>query len=89
MTSTRLYAAIFGVLMIGSTVQALVEMSGFIDEAYWLAFGLIMVLSTFKALLVAGYFQHLREEPRAVSYLMVGSLIVVLTLTAGAAYSIL
>jgi cytochrome c oxidase subunit 4 len=48
-----------------------------------------MVISTIKALLVAGYFQHLVHEPRAVSYLMVGALVGVLTLTAGAAYSIL
>jgi cytochrome c oxidase subunit 4 len=89
MTSTRFYTAIFVALMVFSTVQALMEFSGILDQVYWLAFGAIMVLSSVKALLVAGYFQHLRHEPRSVSYLMAGALVIVLALTAGAAYSIL
>lgn len=89
MVSTRFYTAIFVVLMISSTAQAMVEFSGVLDNAYMTGFIVIMVLSSFKALLVAGYFQHLRHEPRSVSYLMAGALVVVLALTAGAAYSIL
>jgi len=89
MTSTRFYTIIFVVLMTFSTVQALFEFTGILDRAYWFALGVIMVLSTIKALLVAGYFQHLVDEPRAITYTMVGALIGVLALTAGAAYSIL
>jgi len=89
MASTKLYAAIFGTLMVFSTAQALLEFSGILEEYYWIAVGIIMVLSTIKALLVAGWFQHLKYEPRSVTYLMAGSLVIVLALTAGAAYSIL
>lgn len=89
MTSTRFYALIFVLLMIFSTTQAVFEFLGFLDRAYWIAFGVIMVLSSIKAVLVAGWFQHLRHEPRSVSFLMAGALVAVLALTAGAAYSIL
>lgn len=89
MTSIRLYSAIFVALMISSTAQALLEFSGFLGEAYWMGLAVIMALSLLKAGLVAGYFQHLRSEPRAVTYLVLLSLVIVLALTAGAAYSIL
>lgn len=89
MTSLRFYTGIFVALMVFSTTQALLEMTGILEDFYWIGLAAIMVLSSIKALLVAGYFQHLRSEPRAVSYLMLGSLIIVLALTAGAAYSIL
>jgi cytochrome c oxidase subunit 4 len=89
MASARFYTMIFAVLMVFSTTQALFEFTGILDRAYWLALGVIMVLSTIKAVLVAGYFQHLVHEPRSVTYLMAGALIGVLALTAGAAYSIL
>jgi cytochrome c oxidase subunit 4 len=89
MVSTRFYAAVFATLMAFSTVQALFELTGILDQAYWFGLGVILALSTVKALLVAGYFQHLRQEPRSVTYLMLGALVAVLALTAGAAYSIL
>jgi cytochrome c oxidase subunit 4 len=89
MASIKLYTAIFGTLMAFSTLQAVFEMTGILETAYWVGLGLIIALSTIKALLVAGYFQHLRHEPRALSYLMLGALVAVLALTAGAAYSIL
>lgn len=89
MARTRLYAAIFVALLAFSTTQALLEFAGLLEAYYWPTLAAIMVLSTVKALLVAGYFQHLRFEPRSVTYLMLGSLVIVLALTAGAAYSIL
>lgn len=89
MASTKLYAAIFGTLMVFSTAQALFEFTGILDRAYWIGLGVIMVLSTIKATLVAGYFQHLRHEPRGLTFLMLGALVAVVALTAGAAYSIL
>ena len=88
MVSIKLYAGIFGVLMIGSTTQAALEFAGYVESAYWIAFGVIIVLSTIKALLVAGYFQHLRFEPRGLSYLMLSALAAALALTLAAAYSI-
>ncbi len=89
MASTRLYTVIFVTLMAFSTAQALFEFTGILDRAYWFALGVIMVLSTIKATLVAGYFQHLVHEPRSITYLIAGALVGVLALTAGAAYSIL
>jgi len=89
MASTRLYTIIFVVLMAFSTAQALFEFTGILDRAYWFALGVIMVLSTIKAALVAGYFQHLVHEPRSITYLVAAGLVGVLALTAGAAYSIL
>lgn len=88
MSHTKLYTAVFGVLFVFATVQALVETVGLLDSNYWLAFGIIIALSVIKALLVAGYYQHLRWEPRAVSYLAGGGLLVAVALTAAAAYSI-
>ena len=89
MARTKLYTVIFVVLMVFSTTQALVEMTGLLEEAYWVAFGLIIALSTMKAVFVAGYYQHLRWEPRAVTYLALGGVFVALALTTAAAYSIL
>ena len=89
MARTKLYTVIFVVLMVFSTTQALVEMTGLLEEAYWVAFGLIIALSTIKAVFVAGYYQHLRWEPRAVTYLALGGVFIALALTTAAAYSIL
>lgn len=88
MVSTKLYAGIFVILMVGSTTQAALEFTGLVSSQYWLALGVILVLSTIKALLVAGYFQHLRFEPRGLSYLMLTALAAALALTLAAAYSI-
>jgi len=88
MASTKLYTIMFVVLMALSTVQALFEYTGFLEAAYYPAMGVILVLSTVKAMAVAGYYMHLREEPRAISYIALAGLIGVVALTAGAAYSI-
>ncbi len=89
MVSTKLYSAIFVVLFVFATIQVAVEMTGLLETAYWMAFGVIMVLSVIKALLVAGYYQHLLFEPRSVSYLVLTGLGAALALTLAAAYSIL
>ena len=89
MSHIRTYTIIFALLMVFSTTQALVEVTGLLEQAYWVAFGLIMVLSSIKAVMVAGWFQHLRYEPRSVTYLTATALIVVVALTTAAAYSIL
>ena len=91
MARTKLYTGIFVVLMVFSTTQAIVEQFGWVEDPdmYWTAFGIILVLSTIKAVLVAGYFQHLRWEPPAVTYIALGGLFVALALTTAAAYSIL
>lgn len=85
MTHTKLYVAIFAVLFVGATAQVLIEFAGLPFET---AITAIMALSMFKAVLVAGWFQHLRWEPRSLTYLMTTALLAVLALTVAAAYSI-
>jgi cytochrome c oxidase subunit 4 len=87
MANTKLYTIIYVVLFVLATAQVAVE-EMLVESAYWTALGLIMVVSFVKALFVAGYYMHMREEPRSITYLMVGSLIVVLALTVAASYSI-
>ncbi|MFC6975153.1 cytochrome C oxidase subunit IV family protein [Halomicroarcula sp. GCM10025709] len=82
------YTLIYVVLFAFATAQAVVEFTGLVDSAYWLAFAVIMVLSIIKAVGVAAYYQHLRWEPRAVTYLVLGGTTAALALTAAAAYSI-
>lgn len=85
MTSTKLYAGIYVVLFVLATVQVLVEFAGL---EYFVAMGIILALSFAKALLVAGYYQHLVYEPRSLTYLAVTGLVAALALTVAATYSI-
>ncbi|WP_313693019.1 cytochrome C oxidase subunit IV family protein [Halorarum halobium] len=87
MTSTKLYTAIYVVLFVLATGQVLIEQ--FEGFTYWTAFAIIMVVSAAKAVVVAAYYQHLRSEPRSVTYIMVGGLVAALALTVAASYSIL
>ena len=89
MARTKLYAVMYVVLFVLATAQALFETTGMLESDYWTAFGIIIVLSTIKAVFVAGYYQHLRWEPRAVTYLALGGVFAALALTTAAAYSIL
>ncbi|AFK19437.1 hypothetical protein E6P09_11680 [Haloferax mediterranei ATCC 33500] len=86
MVSTKLYTAIYVVLFVSATIQVLVEFAGL---NYWTAFGIIIVLSAGKAVLVAAYFQHLRFEPRSLTYLVSIGLAAALALTLAASYSLL
>jgi cytochrome c oxidase subunit 4 len=90
MARTKLYAAIYVVLFALATAQVAVEYAGILgtESLYWVGFGLIMVLSAVKAVVVAGYYQHLRWEPRSVSYLVLIGLAGAVALTVAAAYSI-
>lgn len=88
MSRLKLYSVIYVVLFVFATAQVLVEYGGYLDQMYWIAFAGIIVLSVIKALLVAGYYQHLRWEPRSVSALMLIALTAVVFLTMAAGYSI-
>ena len=85
MTRTKLYVGIYVVLFAFATAQVFVEGLGL---SYWTGFWAVIGLSLVKALLVAGYYQHLRLEPRSLSYLMLVGLSAAVVLTAAAAYSI-
>ncbi|MFB6138004.1 MAG: cytochrome C oxidase subunit IV family protein [Halobacteriaceae archaeon] len=88
MTHTRLYTVVYVVLFVFATAQVLVESLGFLEQLYWPAMGLILVLSMVKAVLVVAYYQHLRWEPRSLTYLMATALLAALALTVAASYSI-
>jgi cytochrome c oxidase subunit 4 len=87
MANIRLYAIIFVALGAISTTQFVVE--SFLPEGlYWFGLVAILLLSTMKAVAVAGWYMHLIEEPRAVTYLAMGGVLCVVALTAGAGYSV-
>ncbi|WP_101298303.1 cytochrome C oxidase subunit IV family protein [Halegenticoccus soli] len=86
MTSTKLYTAIYVVLFAMATAQVLIEFAGL---AYWVGVAAILALSSLKAVMVAGYYQHLRFEPPAISAVVLVGLLAALVLTFAAAYSIL
>jgi len=85
MTRLKLYTVIYVVLFVSATVQVLVEQ---MEMSYVMALGIIMALSFAKAGVVAGYYQHLRWEPRSLSYLIGIGLLAALALTVAATYSI-
>jgi cytochrome c oxidase subunit 4 len=89
MASIKTYTAIFGVLMALSTVQFLFEVTGLLEDLYFPIMAVILGLSTFKALAVAGWYMHVIEEPRSIMYLGLTGLLCVVALTAGAGYSVL
>lgn len=88
MVSTKLYTAIYVVLFVFATAQVAIEFTGYLETLYWTALGAIIVLSFIKALLVAGYYQHMLYEPRSVTYLIFTGFLAAVALTAAAAYSI-
>ena len=88
MVSLKTYTIIYAALFISATVQVLIEFAGLLGTMYWVAFWAIMILSLFKAVLVAGWFQHLRYEPASLSYLILIGVGAALALTLAASYSI-
>jgi len=88
MVNTKVYTAVFGVLFVVATVQAVLEEVGLLEEFYWPVFAAMMVLSFAKAFMVAGWFQHLNYEPRSLTYVVGAGLMAALALTVAAAYSI-
>lgn len=103
MASTIAYTAIFVVLFVVATVQVAIERLGYLDvegtitllgvsltawQMYVVGVAVIIVLSFVKAGFVAGWFMHLRDEPRSVTYLALSGLATALALTVAAAYSI-
>ena len=91
MASIKWYTILFVALSVITTVQYGLEVA-LIDEygegLYWVAFGLVLTLSTVKAVGVAAWYMHLRDEPRAITYIAIAGLTLVFALIAGAAYSV-
>ena len=88
MVSLKTYTIIYATLFISATIQVLIESAGLLETTYWIAFWIIIILSLLKAILVAGWFQHLRYEPPSLSYLILIGVGAALALTLAASYSI-
>jgi len=88
MVSLKTYTIIYATLFISATIQVLIEFAGLLETTYWIAFWTIIILSLLKAILVAGWFQHLRYEPPSLSYLILIGVGAALALTLAASYSI-
>ena len=85
MASIRLYAWIYVVLLVLALSKYVFFLFG-LD--YWTMFALIMVSAVAKIGLIAGYYQHLVDEPRSVSYVVLSAVFAVLLLAVAATYSI-
>ncbi|WP_049924647.1 cytochrome C oxidase subunit IV family protein [Halopiger djelfimassiliensis] len=55
---------------------------------YQMAIGGTIILAIIKSSLIAGYYQHLIEEPRSLTYMMASAVFMVFLLTIAAGYSI-
>lgn len=87
MAEVRTYALIYvALLALGTGKFVFFEL----DEVftYQMALTGTIVLAVTKSLLIAGFYQHLIEEPRSITYLMLTALFMVFLLTVAAGYSI-
>ena len=85
MTSVRTYTIIYVILLGLGTGKFLFFT---FDFPYAVAMGGTMILAVAKSLLIAGYYQHLVDEPRSVSYVMLLAVFMVFLLVIAAGYSI-
>lgn len=89
MANLRLYTAVYVALMgLAFSKWVLFEAEAFGYISYNVALGLTMVAAVIKVSMIAGYYQHLREEPRSLSYLYLMGLVGVVLLAVAASYSI-
>lgn len=87
MADLRTYTLIYVALLVLATGKfVFFEFPEIFD--YQLAIGGTVILAIIKSSLIAGYFQHLVEEPRAITYLMATAVFMVFLLTIAAGYSI-
>ncbi|MDF9744285.1 cytochrome C oxidase subunit IV family protein [Natrinema salsiterrestre] len=87
MASIRTYALIYVALMVLATGKFVFFHYPEIFS-YQVAIGGTMILAAIKVSLIAGYFQHLKHEPRSITYLMLTAAFMVFLLTLAAGYSI-
>lgn len=87
MASIRTYSLIYVALLLLATGKfAFFHFPELISEQ--VAIAGTMVLAVIKVTLIAGYFQHLKDEPRSITYLMLTAVFMVFLLTLAAGYSI-
>ncbi|MFC4542301.1 cytochrome C oxidase subunit IV family protein [Halosolutus amylolyticus] len=87
MAGLRTYALIYVALVVLATGKfVFFELDQIFT--YQMAIAGTVVLAIIKSGLIAGYYQHLIEEPRSITYLMATALFMVFLLTLAAGYSI-
>ncbi|WP_254761638.1 cytochrome C oxidase subunit IV family protein [Natrinema marinum] len=87
MASLRTYGLIYVALILLATGKfVFFHFDGIFT--YGMAIGGTMILAITKTSLIAGYFQHLKDEPRSITYLMLTAVFMVFLLTLAAGYSI-
>lgn len=84
MATVKLYTAIYIALLVLATSKVIFFQ--FFD--YWDAVMATIGTAFIKTVLIIGYFQHLRFEPRSLTYLVSMGAFAVFLLTVAATYSI-
>lgn len=87
MSSLRTYSIVYVLLMLLATSKYLFFNLPYFD--YWMAIGATISAAFIKTGLIVGFFQHLKDEPRSLTYLMLLSAGLVSLLGVAASYSIL
>ncbi len=86
MSSVRTYTIIYVLLLVLGTAKfVFFELPWF---SYDVAMAATIVLAVIKSLLIAGWYQHLVDEPRSITYVMIISVFMVFLLTIAAGFSI-
>ena len=85
MAGVRTYAIIYVVLLVLGTAKFVFFE---VPQLEQIAIPATITLAVIKSLLIAGYYQHLIEEPRAITYMMATAVFMVFLLTVAAGYSI-
>ncbi|AUX09602.1 hypothetical protein AArcSl_1977 [Halalkaliarchaeum desulfuricum] len=87
MTSVRQYTLVYVLLLVLAASKWLFFNLPQFD--YWTAIGATMVAAFVKTGLIVGYYQHLKQEPRSLTYLMLLSVGLVALLGVAASFSIM
>ena len=83
MASAKFYVGIYVVLLVLAVSKVI-----FMETLdYWPAVGGIMASAVAKSALIAYYYQHLRDEPRSITWLVLIAVASVLLLASAATYS--
>jgi cytochrome c oxidase subunit IV len=87
MADVRMYTLIYVVLLVlGTGKFVFFQFPEIFSET--VALTGTVILAVIKSVLIAGYYQHLVDEPRSITYMMGIALFMVLLLTIAAGYSI-
>ncbi|APW99101.1 hypothetical protein CHINAEXTREME_15540 [Halobiforma lacisalsi AJ5] len=87
MAEIRTYALIYvALLLLGTGKFVFFEFDQYFT--YTMAMGGTILLAVTKSLLIAGFYQHLVEEPRSITYMMGVAVFMVFLLAVAAGYSI-